>query len=111
MPVAKNKVLEFRKHIAALHKLDPKLPDDLKGAKLEKKLAGAEKAIAELAEVETLYRAKVDQAQAELKALNALLVRARSVVKGAYGPDSDEYESVGGTKASERRKRTKPAAS
>lgn len=32
-----------------------------------------------------------------------LITRVRSVVRGTYGPDSSQYEQVGGTRASERK--------
>lgn len=31
-----------------------------------------------------------------------LVTRVKSMVRGFYGPDSDEYELVGGTRTSER---------
>jgi hypothetical protein len=37
--------------------------------------------------------------------------RVRSTIKGMYGDDSSEYELVGGTRISERRKPTRRAAS
>ena len=35
----------------------------------------------------------------------AITVRARSVARGQYGPDSTQYEQLGGTRASERKPR------
>ena len=40
----------------------------------------------------------------QLKAVRTATTRARSGVKGYFGPDSSEYEQVGGTRASERKK-------
>ncbi len=37
----------------------------------------------------------------------AVTVRARSVARGQYGPDSTQYEQLGGTRASERKPRKK----
>ncbi len=34
---------------------------------------------------------------------NEVVTRARSLIRGQFGPDSDEYEKVGGTRASERK--------
>ena len=36
-------------------------------------------------------------------AINSLNSRFRSVVRGQFGPDSSEYEQVGGTRSSERK--------
>jgi len=47
------------------------------------------------------------------RALNEIVVRARSGIRGHFGPDSSEYEQAGGTRASERkprRRKAKPAA-
>jgi hypothetical protein len=49
----------------------------------------------------------------QLKTVRSATTRARSGVKGYFGPDSSEYEEVGGTRASERKKpvrKTPPAA-
>ena len=45
--------------------------------------------------------------------LNQLVVRARSGIRGYFGPDSSQYEQAGGTRTSERKPRkrkAKPAA-
>ena len=36
-----------------------------------------------------------------------LTTRARSGIRGFFGPDSDEYEQAGGTRTSERKKPTR----
>jgi hypothetical protein len=36
--------------------------------------------------------------------LKLTLTRLRSVVRGFYGPDSNEYQQVGGTRASDRKR-------
>jgi hypothetical protein len=46
----------------------------------------------------------VNDKDAALKRLKAGIVDVRAAVKGAYGADSNEYEIVGGTRASERKK-------
>jgi hypothetical protein len=40
----------------------------------------------------------------QLKVVRSGTTRGRSGVKGYFGPDSSEYEEVGGTRASERKK-------
>jgi hypothetical protein len=52
----------------------------------------------------------VNDKDAAVKDLKARLVDVRAAVKGAYGADSNEYELVGGTRASERKKPGRKAA-
>lgn len=47
------------------------------------------------------------------RALNEIVVRARSGIRGFFGPDSTQYEQAGGTRTSERKPRkrkVKPTA-
>ena len=44
------------------------------------------------------------------EALNDICVRARAGIKGYFGTDSSEYEQVGGTRSSERKKPTRKTA-
>jgi hypothetical protein len=52
----------------------------------------------------------VNDKDAAVKDLKARLVDVRTAVKGTYGADSNEYELVGGTRASERKKSGRKAA-
>jgi hypothetical protein len=104
MAIVKSKVIESRAHLNQLKRCDEKLPEELRSTALEPSLNAAERLIQELAAAEAKYRELSDQTQVELKKFNALMVRARSAVKGIYGPDSDEYQAIGGKKASERAK-------
>ena len=42
--------------------------------------------------------------------LNAMNIRLRSAARGYFGPDSSEYEELGGTRASDRRRPTRRQA-
>jgi len=46
-----------------------------------------------------------NKVKAERHTLWEILKRVRSAVKGKFGDDSDEYERIGGTRLSERRRR------
>lgn len=50
----------------------------------------------------------------EIEGLNSVNVRARAGVKAVYGPNSSQYEEVGGTRESERKparpKKNKPSS-
>ena len=48
--------------------------------------------------------AAVNEKDAVLKDVKAQMVDIREAVKGSYGSDSTEYELVGGTRKSERKK-------
>ena len=57
--------------------------------------------------------AKLNQRDDTARALNEIVVRARSGIRGNFGPDSSQYEQAGGTRTSERKPRkrkAKPAA-
>ena len=45
----------------------------------------------------------VDQRTDKTKSVNKKAVRVRSGIKGFFGPDSPEYEMVGGTRESEHK--------
>jgi hypothetical protein len=53
--------------------------------------------------------ALINQRDAANATLSQLTTRARSGIRGFFGPDSDEYEQAGGTRTSERKKRTSKA--
>jgi|WetSurMetagenome_2_1015567.scaffolds.fasta_scaffold653178_1 hypothetical protein len=45
------------------------------------------------------------------RALNEIVVRARSGIRGNFGPDSSQYEQAGGTRTSERKPRKRKETS
>lgn len=55
----------------------------------------------------------INQRDDTARALNEIVVRARSGIRGFFGPDSTQYEQAGGTRSSERKPRKRkvqPAA-
>ena len=51
----------------------------------------------------------INDRDATARALNEIAVRARSGIRGYFGPDSSEYEKAGGTRTSERKPRKRKA--
>lgn len=49
----------------------------------------------------------VNDLNAQGSEILAITVRARSVARGQFGPNSTQYEQLGGTRASDRKPRTK----
>jgi hypothetical protein len=54
-------------------------------------------------ETRTLLTGQINEANDKRLIVTKLITRIRSVVRGTYGPDSSQYEQVGGTRASERK--------
>ena len=81
-----------------------KLPEGLKAKDLQKMYEEAKKKDDERIEAMARYRKLVDEAAEMRNQLDDLLVRIRSTVKGIFGPDSHEYQLVGGRRSSERRR-------
>ena len=88
----------------ALGKISADLPADVSVAEMTAKIEDLEGAISELdalnAERTRLVNTKGDKAGT----LSDYLVHVRTSVKAVCGPDSSEYEMVGGTRSSERKK-------
>ena len=55
-------------------------------------------------DMRTSLKRFVNETNAKANELNAILVRARMGIRATYGPDSSQYEQVGGTRSSERKK-------
>lgn len=88
----------------ALEKIGAGLPDAISAAEMETRIAALEAKVSELdalnAERTQLVNEKGDIAED----LSDYIVQVRAVVKGLFGDDSSEYEMVGGTRSSERKK-------
>ena len=88
----------------ALGKISADLPTDVSVAEITAKIADLESAVSELdalnAERTRLVNVKGDKAGA----LSDYLVHVRTSVKAVCGPDSSEYDMIGGTRSSERKK-------
>lgn len=88
----------------ALEKISAELPGGIAAAEMGAKITALESVISELdavnAERTRLVNSKGDQAET----LSDFIVQVRLAVKAVCGPDSSEYEMVGGTRASDRKK-------
>ena len=88
----------------ALEQMGEDVPAGISAAEMDSRLTALENIISELDTVNAhrtqLVNSKADQA----KDVSDYIVQVRSVVKGIKGADSSEYEMVGGTRASERKK-------
>jgi hypothetical protein len=51
----------------------------------------------------TALTALINEANAKRAGVAKLVTRGRSAIRGAYGPDSSQYEQVGGTRESDRK--------
>ncbi len=108
----KSTVLEtFRQRLAGLKSIkpDPNLGPTItvpafeaKGNGFNTRLSGYNQKVAELDEEQIA----VDNEEAELQDWNR---RVLSAVEAEYGPDSPEYEAVGGTRKSERKRPVRKA--
>lgn len=97
-------VTEARRLGQLAEKTGLKLPAGITGPELIK---GADAAAAQLDAIEADKRAlagKIVAKDAAIAALADKAKRIRSGVKAEYGDDSSEYESVGGKRASDRKK-------
>jgi hypothetical protein len=84
-------------------------------AEFKKTQTAFQQAADEVLASEKELRSKITERDALASEVNLVVTRLRSVVKGFYGPDSTEYEQVGGTRTSDRkrparRKEVQPAA-
>jgi len=97
-------LVEMRRILQVLPKLAAKLPADLD----EKSLTGAaddlEKKIGEVKRLNALRTEAMNLRDDAVARINDLTKRVRAAVKGAYGDDSTEYELVGGTRLSDRKR-------
>jgi hypothetical protein len=94
--------------LAAWEKIDASLKVGdltLEGAK--QKLAEAQTLDRQVADLDLERVAAVNKRDDVFKYLRDATTRVRSMVRAVYGPDSSEYEEVGGTRASERKPRTR----
>ena len=97
----------------ALEQMSEGVPVGISASEMSDRIAALEAIISELdkenAKTTQLVNSKGEVAQR----VSDYVVQVRSVVKGISGPDSSEYEMVGGTRLSERKKpkkKDKPTA-
>ncbi|MCI5151089.1 MAG: hypothetical protein D3916_17190, partial [Candidatus Electrothrix sp. MAN1_4] len=88
----------------ALEKIGDGLPDSISADVIATKIGALEAKVGEIdavnADKTRLVNEKGDLAEDVID----YIVSSRSVIKGVFGTDSSEYEMVGGTRASERKK-------
>jgi hypothetical protein len=88
----------------ALEQMGANVPAGISAAEMADRIAALENIISELDKVNAnrtqLVNSKADVAER----VSDYVVQVRSVIKGISGPDSSEYEMVGGTRKSERKK-------
>lgn len=88
----------------ALEKIGQGLPDSISAAEMEKKIHTLELGISALDALNAERTRLVNQKGEQAEDLSDYIVRARATVKGIFGADSTEYDMVGGTRASERKR-------
>jgi len=93
----------------ALEKIDDRIPDGLKAADMETKVTELEDVIDDLDAVNVERTRLVDRKGERAESLSDHIVQVRSAVKGIFGANSEEYDMVGGTRTSERKRHGKKA--
>ena len=88
----------------ALGKISAELPADVSVAEITAKIDDLEGAISALDALNAERTRQVNVKGDKAGALSDYLVHVRTSVKAVCGPDSSEYEMVGGTRSSERKK-------
>ena len=88
----------------ALGKINADLPADVSVAEITARIDDLEAAISALDALNAERTRQVNVKGDKAGALSDYLVHVRTSVKAVCGPDSSEYEMVGGTRASERKK-------
>lgn len=88
----------------ALEQMGEDVPAGISAAEMESRLVELESVISELDTVNAHRTQLVNSKADEAKHVSDYIVQVRAVVKGIKGADSSEYEMVGGTRASERKK-------
>ncbi len=96
--------------LEAWKQINPELSlGELTQAALEGELGNASPVIAQIDALETQLTNLRNQRDELLASVWDKVKRVRSGVKAIYGDDSSQYEMVGGTRASERKARTRKA--
>ncbi|WPD21112.1 MAG: hypothetical protein SD837_12980 [Candidatus Electrothrix scaldis] len=93
----------------ALEKIDDRLPEGLKAADMETKVVALEAVVDDLDSVNVERTRLVDVKGERAGDLNDHMVQVRSAVKGIFGGNSAEYDMVGGTRTSERKRPARKA--
>jgi hypothetical protein len=79
-------------------------------ANLQSKLTSARQKRDQVETLRTQLTALSNDLNEQIAEMASINTRARSGFRAAYGPDSSQYEQVGGTRASERKRPSKKKA-
>lgn len=88
----------------ALEKIREGLPDSISAAEMGTRIDALEAKVGELDALNAERTRLVNEKGAQADDLSDYIVRVRAAVKGIFGTDSTEYEMVGGTRLSERKR-------
>lgn len=88
----------------ALEKISATLPAGISAADMEAKITALETVVSELDAVNADRTRLVNSKAEQAGILSDFIVQVRLAVKAVCGPDSSEYEMIGGTRSSERKK-------
>jgi hypothetical protein len=93
----------------AMEQIGEGLPSNISVSEMEGKISGLTGIIASLDKVNAERTQLINARNEMAKTVSDYIVFVRNSIKGNIGADSSEYEMVGGTRTSERKKRkTKP---
>ena len=95
---------DARKLQAILGELENSLPTELTAANLGDLIAAADEKVVELKRLRSQTTQIVEEKRDTFKQLNEFMKRVRAGARSAFGDDSLEYERVGGTRISERKR-------
>lgn len=88
----------------ALEKIGDGLPAGISAAEMGAKIDALESIVNALDAVNADRTRLVNSKAEQAKDVSDYIVQARAAVKGSFGADSSEYDMVGGTRTSERKK-------
>ena len=88
----------------ALEKIGPGLPESITVAEIETRIAAVEAKVSAIDAVNAEKTRLVNEKREEAESLSDFIVRARSGVLSVFGKDSSEYDMMGCTRLSERKK-------
>lgn len=89
----------------AMEQIGEGLPSNISVSEMEGKISGLEEIVASIDKVNAEKTQLLNARNEMAKTVSDYIVFVRSSIKGNLGADSSEYEMVGGTRASERKRR------
>jgi hypothetical protein len=100
-------IVEANDVMKALPEIQSKLASGLGAKQGNALVATHQKNIGIVSALETQRSQAVRTKEASAAALRTFITRVHASARGAFGADSDEYASVGGTRTSDRKKPTR----